>query len=327
MNREQYAAMLKDISETHKAGGDTAACIAKYNERYKFMYIYNDNVFKILFGSPENEKITIDFLNAVLGFIGSDCINNLAYINPALPDAFGKSITSDIVATDQRLDRIVLEVQDDSYNARLVLYTAKHTIASRIKGEDYALRNLNLISLQMFDGFPNSPNYRHSIRFKNQENEEFYDKQTITLVEIPKFLKGNFATDNSRIAQWLRVIDGLNNETPVAVPEGSPFALLQEKAQLSIFTEEFLVSEAMKMSDHNYELYVEKKNARAEGLAEGRAEGRVEGRVEGRNDERTAVALDMLADNEPIEKIVKYSHLPESKVLELRDSRATYTNK
>ena len=85
------------------------------------------------------------------------------------------------------------------------------------------------------------------------------------------------------------------------------------------------------MSDHNYELYVEKKNARAEGLAEGRvegrAEGRVEGRVEGRDDERTAVALDMLADNEPIEKIVKYSHLPESKVLELRDSRATYTSK
>jgi predicted transposase YdaD len=83
----------------------------------------------------------------------------------------------------------------------------------------------------------------------------------------------------------------------------------------------------MKMSDHNYELYVEKKNARAEGLAEGRAEGRVEGRVEGRNDERTAVALDMLADNEPIEKIVKYSHLPESRVLELRDSRATYNSK
>ena len=77
------------------------------------------------------------------------------------------------------------------------------------------------------------------------------------------------------------------------------------------------------MSDHNYELYVEKKNARAEGLAEGRAEGR----VEGRNDERTAVALDMLADNEPIEKIVKYSHLPESKVLELRDSRAIYNSK
>jgi len=44
---------------------------------------------------------------------------------------------------------------------------------------------------------------------------------------------------------------------------------LQEKAKLSIFTEEFLVSEAMNMSDRLYEMYVEKKHARAEGRAEG----------------------------------------------------------
>ena len=53
-------------------------------------------------------------------------------------------------------------------------------------------------------------------------------------------------------------------------------ALLHEKAKLCIFTEEFLVSEAKIMSDRNYEMYVEKKHARAEGLAEGRAQGRAE---------------------------------------------------
>ena len=57
-------------------------------------------------------------------------------------------------------------------------------------------------------------------------------------------------------------------------------ALLHEKAKLCIFTEEFLVSEAKIMSDRNYEMYVEKKHARAEGLAEGRAEGRAQGRAE-----------------------------------------------
>ncbi|SHK18028.1 hypothetical protein SAMN05720762_1011, partial [Fibrobacter sp. UWH4] len=56
----------------------------------------------------------------------------------------------------------------------------------------------------------------------------------------------------------------------VPVPEGSQFALLQKKAELSKFTEEFLVSEAM------------------------------------------------LMDNEPIEKIVKYSGLSEKDMLELR---------
>ena len=342
MNKTQYAEMLKDISETHKNGGDVSACIAKYNERYKYVYVYNDNIFKILFGNPENESITVDFLNAVLKLDGGDCIERVSFVNPALPEAIGKSITSDVVALDQRQERIVLEVQHvehDSFNSRLVLYAAKHTIASRVKGDDYKLRNLNVISLQMFDGFPESRNYRHCIQFKNQDNEVFYEKETITLVEIPKFIKRKYEKDSSRLALWLRVFDGLNRECPVDVPKGSQYALLQEKAKLCIFTKDFLVSEAMKMSDHNYELYVEKLNARAEGLAEGRnegraegrvegrAEGRAEGRVEGRDDERTAVALDMLADNEPIEKIVKYSHLPESKILELRDSRATYTSK
>ena len=40
----------------------------------------------------------------------------------------------------------------------------------------------------------------------------------------------------------------------------------------------------------------------------------------GRDNERTAIALDMLVDNEPIEKIVKYSHLSKEKILELQKS-------
>lgn len=42
----------------------------------------------------------------------------------------------------------------------------------------------------------------------------------------------------------------------------------------------------------------------------------------GRNNEREAIARDMLADNVPIEKIVKYSHLPKEKILELQKTMA-----
>ena len=271
MTKEQYAAMLADINETNRKGGDVSACITKYREKYTYVYVYNDSIFKLLFGNPENERITVDFLNAVLDLYGSDCIDHLTFANPAVPSAFSKEITSDIVVHDGNQDRIVLEVQhvkDDSFTDRLVFYAAKHTVATRGKGDDYNLRNLNLVSLQMFNGFPESSNYRHHVRLKNQENEEFYKKQTITLVEIPKFLKGGYESDNSMLAQWLRVIDGINKEHPVPVPEGSLFALLHEKAKLCIFTEEFLVSEAMNMSDRNYELYVEKKHARTDGHAD-----------------------------------------------------------
>ena len=118
------------------------------------------------------------------------------------------------------------------------------------------------------------------------------------------------------LAQWLRVIDGMNRECPVAVPDDSPFARLQEKARLSIFTEEFLVSEAVKMADREYELYVEKKHARAEGLEEGRAAGRVEGRA----DERREMAKAMLADGDSVEKVARISKLSEEDVLSLKAS-------
>jgi hypothetical protein len=50
---------------------------------------------------------------------------------------------------------------------------------------------------------------------------------------------------------------------------------------------------------------------------EGRAEGRVEGRAEGQLEMATNTALDMLRDNEPIEKIIKYSRLSEERIKEL----------
>ena len=172
----------------------------------------------------------------------------------------------------------------------------------------------------MFVGFPESLNYLHMIRLKNQDNEEFYKKQTITLVEIPKFLKGQYGADNSMLAQWLRVFNGLNKEKPIPVSKGSQFALLQEKAKLCNFTKDFLVSEAMKMSDREYELYVEKKHARAEGLEEGRTEGRAEGRAEGRTEERREIATAMLAEGDSVEKVVRISKLTEAEVLAIKAS-------
>ena len=47
MNRDQYAEMLKDISETSKAGGDVSACVKKYRKIYSYVYIYNDNIFML----------------------------------------------------------------------------------------------------------------------------------------------------------------------------------------------------------------------------------------------------------------------------------------
>ena len=44
---------------------------------------------------------------------------------------------------------------------------------------------------------------------------------------------------------------------------------------------------------------------------------REEGFIEGRDQMAINIAIDMLRDNKPIEKIIKYSHLPEARVKKL----------
>ena len=79
--------------------------------------------------------------------------------------------------------------------------------------------------------------------------------------------------------------------------------LIKDQANDMVWTEEELDRWAL------LEVRAEQK-----AFAKGHKQGLEQGRVE--------MALDMLSNNEPIEKIVKYSHLPESKILELKASLA-----
>lgn len=109
------------------------------------------------------------------------------------------------------------------------------------------------------------------------------------------------------------LFESLNDETVGNAVVDPMFRLLQERAKLSTFTNEFLVSEAMKMGDHNYELYVEKARAREEGLSEGRAEGRAKGRAEARRE----MAKGLRDAGVSISLISKQSGLSENEILAL----------
>ncbi len=83
----------------------------------------------------------------------------------------------------------------------------------------------------------------------------------------------------------------------------SPFQFDKDQANDMVWTEEELDRWAL------LEVRAEQK-----AIAKGHKPGLEQGRIE--------IALAMLADNKPIEEIVKYSHLPESKILELKASLA-----
>ncbi len=326
MNRNQYAKMMQDIHETRVAGGDVAACIAKYREMYKYVYVYNDSCFKKIFGDTENRALAACFLNAILNLEGPRCISKMDFIDPSVPGGpFVKSVTSDLVAEDPDKNRIVIEVQhkgNSTFKDRLVFYTACHTLQSKVPGDTFSLRHVDYIALQMFDAYSDSDDYKHIVQLKDQHNVLYHGKNVLTIVEIEKFLKGNFGSDDSRLANWLRAIDMVNNEF-----EGetrNPYLVdLQNAAKLSNFDMDYLLTEAKIMSDHAYELSVERDEAHLEGLAEGRAEGRAEGHAEGlakglADAKHSAVIKALKRGKLTVEEIAEDNDFPLDEVLKMQ---------
>ena len=221
--------------------------------------------------------------NAALNLVGSDRIENPKLVNPYVPGELGyRSIEPDLLLVNDRgddvpRDRISIEVQhkdnNSLYNDRLVFCVARLTSSMVKGGVEPHLENLHVVSFQFFDAFKGSPNYRHKVQLRNQEQWVFFDRQTVTLIEVNKFLKqkDKFAGDNSRIAQWLRAIDALNREADFNEFAVDPvFRVLQNEVKLSNFSARYMLSTFMKDYDElclKYETACEiAKNLRDKGV-------------------------------------------------------------
>ncbi|MBO7104012.1 MAG: PD-(D/E)XK nuclease family transposase [Fibrobacter sp.] len=299
MKREEFAKFLGELKIVNDKGQDTDAFIKKYEHRN--VYFYNDGCIKKILASEKNLILTTDLVNAALNLIGSDRIENPKLENPFIPGELGyHNIETDIMLTNDRgegvpRDRVSIEVQHvggDLYKGRLVLYVSRLTSSMVKKGEPYRLDNLNVVSFQFFDAFADSPNYRHTVQLKNQEQRIYFDQQTITLIEVAKFLKKakDFANDNSRLAQWLRAIDTLNREADFSEFANDPvFKVLQNEVKLCNFSSRYLMH--VDMSDFD--------------------------RAVAKREEKEEIAKGLLKDGVPMEIIVRNTGLSEEAIRKL----------
>jgi predicted transposase/invertase (TIGR01784 family) len=299
MKREEFAKFLGELKIVNDKGQDTDAFIKKYEHRN--VYFYNDGCIKKILASEKNLILTTDLVNAALNLIGSDRIENPKLENPFIPGELGyHNIETDIMLTNDRgegvpRDRVSIEVQHvggDLYKGRLVLYVSRLTSSMVKKGEPYRLDNLNVVSFQFFDAFADSPNYRHTVQLKNQEQRVYFDQQTITLIEVAKFLKKakDFANDNSRLAQWLRAIDTLNREADFSEFANDPvFKVLQNEVKLCNFSSRYLMH--VDMSDFD--------------------------RAVAKREEKEEIAKGLLKDGVPMEIIVRNTGLSEEAIRKL----------
>lgn len=301
MKRDEFAEFLGKLRETNDNGQDIDAFVKNYEHRN--VYFYNDGCIKKILASEKNLMLTTDLVNAALGLIGSDRIANPKLVNPFIPGELGyRSVEPDILLTNDRgentpRDRISIEVQHEDYNSlfkdRLVLYVARLTNNMVKQGETPRLDNLHVVSFQFFDAFANSPNYRHTVQLKNQEQEVYFERQTVTLVEVAKFLKNakDYVGDNCRLAQWLRAIDTLNREADFSEFAQDPvFKLLQNEVKLCNFSSRYLMTVDMSDFDRAVAEYSTKLD----------------------------IAKKMLEENISMEMIRKTTGLPEAEIRKLK---------
>jgi predicted transposase/invertase (TIGR01784 family) len=301
MERNDFAQFLGKLRNANDNGQDIDAFVKQYEHRN--VYFYNDGCIKKILANEKNLILTTDLVNAALGLIGSDRIANPKLVNPFIPGELGyHSVEPDILLTNDRgeknpRDRISIEVQHvDNYSLfkdRLVLYVARLTKNMVKQGEVPQLENLHVVSFQFFDAFAKSPNYRHTVQLRNQEQEVYFDRQTVTLVEVAKFLKNakDYVGDNCRLAQWLRAIDTLNREADFSEFANDPvFKLLQNEVKLCNFSSRYLMTVDMSDFDRAVAEYSTKMD----------------------------IAKKMLENKEPLQKIVSYTGLPEAKIRNLK---------
>ena len=174
-----------------------------------------------------------------------------------------------------------------------MLYVARLTSNMVKKNEKPQLENLHVISFQFFNAFKDSPNYRHTVQLRNQEQQVYFDRQTVTLIEVEKFLRESqkFASDNSRLAQWLRAIDSLNREADFSEFENdSVFKVLRNEVKLCNFSARYLMTVDMSDFDKAIERY----------------------------ETTLEIAKKMLENNEPVQKIISYTGLSAHEIQNLK---------
>ena len=281
MERNEFAQFLGKLRNANDNGQDIDAFVKQYEHRN--VYFYNDGCIKKILANEKNLMLTTDLVNAALGLIGSDRIANPKLVNPFIPGELGyHSVEPDILLTNDRgeknpRDRISIEVQhEDNYSLfkdRLVLYVARLTNNMVKQGEIPQLENLHVVSFQFFDAFAKSPNYRHTVQLRNQEQEVYFDRQTVTLVEVAKFLKNakDYVGDNCRLAQWLRAIDTLNREADFSEFANDPvFKVLQNEVKLCNFSSRYLMTVDMSDFDRAVAEYSTKMDIAKKMLEQGK---------------------------------------------------------
>jgi len=289
----------------------------------KYVNPFTDFGFKKLFGEEPNKDLLIDFLNSL---IPDQTIKNLTYHRvdrQGLTPDFRKPIF-DLYCENEEGEKFIVEIQkvkQNYFKDRSLFYSTFPIQEQAVAGVtwDFKLKAVYFIGILdfVFDDKDKDKAIVTEVKLLDtKSNKVFYDKLTFIYLQIPNFNKTEMELE-THFEKWLFVFRYLQKlqERP---------KVLQEK----VFEKLFKIAEIAKFDyakrmDYEEEInaFRDMKNSVDTALDDG-----IEiGKVKGSNKRALEIAKEMILENEPVDKIIKYTKLTklqiENLIIELKSSK------
>jgi predicted transposase/invertase (TIGR01784 family) len=252
-----------------------------------------DFAFKRLLGSPEHTRITVHFLNAVLG--GVPRITDVTICNPFLEKEFSEDKLSilDVLAKDEfgRLFNVEMQTSlPTGLPQRLTFYAASLYVGQLMEGSDYPeLRPTIVICVLNEPMFPGLPDLHFDFRLRDcRHGQTLTEDLQIHTIELPKYGRPiNNEKISSALEKWLYFLRFASTSTATELKAWLPDQEFTEATRvlemIANNPEDRMLYEArLKFQrDERARMIFAEQKGREEGLEEGLEIGREEGLKEG----------------------------------------------
>jgi predicted transposase/invertase (TIGR01784 family) len=287
-----------------------------------YMDLLSDWAFKHVFGHDKEALMML--LRDILQLDIIDIEYDANEIDRTSPDS--KASTMDVVCKLANEERVIVEMQrewrEDFYD-RMFFYGSASSNEPVKRGGAYS--EIRTVYLICFSNFV----LKHTVcpkdklifvyEFLERETGEPYGEHpyfSIHLCELPRLAKSDMSEMNP-VEQWFHLLKNIRTfaVNPKDIP--SRYQRILKSAQLAHISEEDKQKYLKSMLTEYDEKMISRGNYKlgfSDGEEVGIQKGRAEGRAEGKAERNVELAKEMLADNEPMQKIIKFSHLTEEQI-------------
>jgi len=277
----------------------------------------NDYIFLKIMGEKGDEEQLLAFLNAVLKRPGKQLQSLEIIENKAIPADIigGKSCVLDVRAVLENDDRVEVEVQLrnlGNMDRRSLFYWSREFTKGLSSGIGYQeVPNVIAINIVGYAFLPQVSDFQTTFHIWEDRHRDIMltDALEIHFIDMVQFRSlQERDIENDPLHRWLTYLD-----------KGSPQDLVEEAIKMDIAIQKAETKlRTVSQDDEARRIYEMREKALSDwtsGINHARREGREEGRKE--------TARNMMANGEPVDKIIRYTGLTREEIENQKERYST----